>query len=339
MTWLPVAGAQQCSIKGTVLDPAAKPVSDAAVRLERKDVPGAEETKSNVTGAFTFTALPVGSYTLTAEKSGLRSRSAIVAACPGATQKPVDLVLDPAAATLTSTAAMEFADKPNFTVAGVTDWTAVGGHGSDATLRTSEALARETTTLKPTSVPGGAGDPNESESTLRAALAGAPGSFEANHQLGEFYLQAGRYPQSVPLLQAAYRIDPTNRGNEYDLARAYEETGEFSQSRDHLEKLLAHQDDAGLHRLLGELDEKMGDPLAAVHEDEQAVRLDPSEQNYFAWGSELLLHRAVWQAAEVFKNEPRLIPTRPACWLRWAPRSLPAPSMTRRPIVSARLPT
>ncbi len=43
---------------------------------------------------------------------------------------------------------MEFADQPNFTVAGVTDWTAVGGHGSDASLRTSEALARETLTLK-----------------------------------------------------------------------------------------------------------------------------------------------------------------------------------------------
>ena len=39
---------------------------------------------------------------------------------------------------------MEFADKPDFTIAGVTDWTAVGGHGSDSTLRTSEDLARET---------------------------------------------------------------------------------------------------------------------------------------------------------------------------------------------------
>jgi tetratricopeptide (TPR) repeat protein len=311
MTWLPMAAAQQCSIKGTVLDPAGKPVSDAAVRLDRKDVPSVEDTKTNVTGTFTFAALPVGSYTLTAEKSGLRSRSAIIAACPVGNQKPLDLVLAPAAATPSSTPAMEFADKPNFTVAGVTDWTAVGGHGSDATLRTSEALARETTTLKPTSAPDlpwGARNPNGSESTLRAALAGAPGSFEANHQLGEFYLQAGRYLQSVPLLQAAYRIDPTNRGNEYDLARAYEETGDFSQSRDYLEKLLAHQDDAGLHRLLGELDEKMGDPLAAVHEDEQAVRLDPSEQNYFAWGSELLLHRAVWQAAEVFKNGTKAYP-------------------------------
>ena len=310
MTSLPMAGAQQCAIKGTVLDPAGNPVSDAAVKLERKDVSGAEEAKTSATGAFTFSALRVGNYTLSAEKSGLRTRSAIIAACPAGNPKPLDLVLDPSAAA-TSSPAMEFADKPNFTVAGVTDWTAVGGHGSDATLRTSEALTRETITLKPTSAPGSPAGPREtngSESNLRAALAGAPGSFEANHQLGAFYLHAGRYPQAVPLLQAAYRIDPTNRGNEYDLARAYEETGDFPQSRDHLQKLLAHQDDAGLHRLLGELDEKMGDPLAAVHEDEQAVRLDPSEQNYFAWGSELLLHRAIWQAAEVFKSGTKAYP-------------------------------
>jgi cytochrome c-type biogenesis protein CcmH/NrfG len=156
---------------------------------------------------------------------------------------------------------MEFADKPNFTVAGVTDWTAVGGHGSDATLRTSEALARETLALKPQAAPASqtpAPSESESESKLRAALAGAPGSFEANHQLGEFYLHAGNYRESVPLLQAAYQIDPANRGNEYDLARAYQETGDFPHSRDHVEKLLAHQDDADLHRLLGELGRENG---------------------------------------------------------------------------------
>jgi tetratricopeptide (TPR) repeat protein len=306
MILVPLAGAQQGTIKGTVLDSAGKPVRDASVRLGRKDVPGVVETKTSAAGGFLFSALPVGSYTLSAEKSGLRSRSTTVVASPDGNQKPVDLVLDAAAPS--SAPAMEFADKPNFTVAGVTDWTAVGGHGSDATLRTSEALARETLALKPQGLGPGDARVNQSESNLRAALAGAPGSFDANHQLGEFYLQAGNYQESVPLLRAAYRIDPTNRGNEYDLARAYEVTGDFPQSRDHVEKLLAHQDDAGLHRLLGELDEKMGDPLAAVHEDEQAVRLDPSEQNYFAWGSELLLHRAVWQAAEVFKNGTNLYP-------------------------------
>ena len=41
-----------------------------------------------------------------------------------------------------SGAQIEFADDPNFAVAGVTDWTAVGGHGSDAVLRTSEDLTQ-----------------------------------------------------------------------------------------------------------------------------------------------------------------------------------------------------
>ena len=201
--------------------------------------------------------------------------------------------------------AMEFADKPDFTIAGVTDWTAVGGHGSDSTLRTSEDLARETLALKS---PGEAKQAFESESKLRAALAGAPGDFAANHQLGAFYLHTRRYRESIPLLRAAYQADPSNAGNEYDLAAALMGAGDFSPAREHAQKLLAHQDNADLHRLLGELDEKVSDPLAAVHEDEQAVRLDPSEQNYFAWGSELLLHRAVWQAAEVFRQGTRAYP-------------------------------
>ena len=41
---------------------------------------------------------------------------------------------------------------------------------------------------------------------------------------------------------------------------------------------------------------------AAVHEYERAAQLDPSEQNYFAWATELLLHRAIQPAAEVFKK-------------------------------------
>jgi tetratricopeptide (TPR) repeat protein len=200
---------------------------------------------------------------------------------------------------------MEFADKPDFTIAGVTDWTAVGGHGSDSILRTSEDLARETLALKP---PAEAKQAYESEARLREALAAAPGTFAANHELGAFYLQAGRYREAIPMLQAAYQADPSNAGNEYDLAAALMGAADFSQAREHAQKLLAHQDKADLHRLLGELDEKVSDPLAAVHEDEQAVRLDPSEENYFAWGSELLLHRAVWQAAEVFKQGTRAYP-------------------------------
>jgi tetratricopeptide (TPR) repeat protein len=202
---------------------------------------------------------------------------------------------------------MSFSDGPNFTVAGITDWTAVGGHGSDSILRTSEDLARETLALKPQGAGSGSNSSNnissgESESRLRAALAAAPGSFAANRQLGVFYLQAGRYRESLPLLDASYQIDPANDENQRDLVLAYENTGDLKQAREHITNLLKRQNNADVHRMAGDLDEKSGDPLAAVQQYQQATSLDPSEQNYFAWGSELLLHRAVWQAADVFRS-------------------------------------
>jgi tetratricopeptide (TPR) repeat protein len=240
-------------VQGTVVNSAGAVVGDASVTLEQEGVPGARETKTSAAGVFAFSALRAGNYQLSAHKAGLGTRSATVQVGSSRDGNHVDLVLDEGQPSIqSSTQAMEFADKPNFTVAGVTDWTAVGGHGSDATLRTSEALARETLTLKPE--------------------------------------------------------NPAKHGNEHDLALAYKESGDYTRAREHVQKLLAQQDTADLHRLLGELDEKTGDPLAAVHEDEQAVRLDPSEQNYFAWGSELLLHRAVWQAAEVFRQGTKAHP-------------------------------
>ncbi len=299
----------QVTIQGTVLDLSHKPVAGASVRLEQKGPPAVVvEAKTNALGAFAFSAQPAGSYLLSAEKSGMHSHevTVIVAQTEPAA---VELVLQTSSPN--SSQAMEFADEPNFAVAGVTDWTAVGGHGSDATLRTSEALARDVITLKTEasgSTPAATSAYLADESKLRAALSAAPTSFEANHRLGEFYLHAGKYRESIPLLETAAKIDPANYNNAYDLVLALQGAGEFSQARDRLRNLPAHPDSADLHRLSGDLDEQLGDPLAAVHEYEQAVRLDPSEQNYFAWGSELLLHRAVWQAQEVFKKGAEAYP-------------------------------
>ena len=285
------------TIEGTVADAAGHRVADAAVRLEEKDRPGSVETKTDPNGAFVFLALEAGTYRLSSEKSALRSRAIAAFGLSEGDRKHVDLVLDASS----SSDAMQFADQPNFTVAGVTDWTAAGGHGSDVRLRTSEDLVRETVVLKPQgSSASGVGNASELESSLRAALAKDPGSFAANRRLGEFCLRAGSYRESISPLEAAYRIDPANQSNEYDLALAYKGAGDFSQARDHVQKMLAHEDNADLHRLLGDLDEELGDPLAAVREEEKAARLDPSEQNYFEWGSELLVHRAIQPAVEVF---------------------------------------
>ncbi len=305
------SGAAGVGIRGKVVDVDGKPVSGAVVRLGKKDLPNMAETRSDAAGAFEFSALPAETYQLSAEKLGLDSR--IVAVSTGSKNivESIDLVLQAHGTTQAARAsstpkaqAMEFSDRPDFAVAGVTDWTAIGGHGSDSILRTSESLADETAELKPqTGTDGKAvGKDDETESELRAMLAHTPESVGLNQQLGERYLQDKRYAEAIPYLESAYRRNPTNAAIQYDLAQAYEGAGKPAKASEYLHPLLAKTQSGDLYRLAGELDEKLGNPLSAVHEYELAVKLDPSEQNYFAWGSELLLHRAVWQAQEVFQK-------------------------------------
>ena len=304
------AGAQKpVSIQGTIRDSAANPVSGATVWLEH---PGASaaETTSNAQGAFAFAALEQGDYSVSAEKDGRHSAAVTVHAGASESQR-VDLIIgnpdstpQKGPASASPAAAMDFADQPNFTIAAVTDWTAAGGHGSDAVLRTSEALNREAINLKP----GATGERREQstgewkqrETALRGAVANAPEKFETNHELGEFYLQSARYAEAIQPLETASKIKPDNFDNGYELALALKAAGDFVHAREQADRLLAQHESADVHRLKAEIDEGLGDPLAAVHEFEGAARQDPSEQNYFEWGSELLLHRAVWQAKDVF---------------------------------------
>jgi tetratricopeptide (TPR) repeat protein len=301
------SGPVTVSIHGRVVDEEGKPAASAVIRVRYKDDDATVETRSDGDGDFIFESLRKGSYVITAEKGGWRSPEAVIIVSTDA-QSIVDIVLERQDKVHRESGGsgqtIEFSDKPHFTVAGVTDWTAVGGHGSDTILRTSEALARDVLTLQPerTQISSAVSADSKSEARLRAALAGDPGSFKANNRLGEFYLGAGRYAEAVPFLEAAYHVDPKNFDNTYDLALACKGAGNYSQALDDAKLLLTYRDDPDLHRLIGDLDEKLGDPLAAVHEYELAAKANPSEENYFAWGSELLLHRAIWQAQEVFRS-------------------------------------
>jgi tetratricopeptide (TPR) repeat protein len=301
-------------IRGLVLDSEGDAVSGATVWLVRAEGMKPREATSKAGGDFSFADVEAGSYSMRAEKGEQHSRTTLVIVPGSGAMRSVQLTLAAAPAGdagRTAAPAMEFADAPNFTVAAVTDWTAAGGHGSDANLRTSEALNRETALLKPegsgTGNPGGA-EPKESESALQAAQVAAPGNFAANHKLGEFYLRAGRFGDALPLLENAYKSNPANTENAYDLGLALKGKGDIARAREYLKGMLVRQETADLHRLAGEVDERAADPLAAVHEFEQAAREDPSEQNYFEWGSELLLHRAVLQARDVFAAGAKAFP-------------------------------
>ena len=313
--------AGSATIEGSVRDASGAGVADASVRLQRQGDALAQERKTNTDGGFLFSEIPTGIYVLSASKGNQHSSDMVVNATVRGGMSRADFTLqnqtqgagEKAAATAPQAAqAMEFADTPNFTVAGVTDWTAAGGHGSDTSLRTSESLTRETLELKAKTGEGksaaATGDSKETESNLRSELEKAPKDFEVNHRLGKFYLREGKFAQAIDPLENAYQIDATDSDNEYDLALALKGNGEAARAQEHVHKLLTVNEKAEYHRLAGELAESLGDPLTAVHEFERAVREEPSEENYFAWGSELLLHRAVWQAKDVFTAGAKAYP-------------------------------
>jgi tetratricopeptide (TPR) repeat protein len=131
----------------------------------------------------------------------------------------------------------QYSDTPSFVVAGVTDAAQPGVHGSDAVVRSAEALAKAT-------------------SSLSSKLA----------------------------------------------------SGDYARVRAEARDLLTKWDKPELHHMLAEADEKLGDPLEAVHEYQRAAELDPSEANLFDWGSELLGHRAFAPAVEVFTRGKVLFP-------------------------------
>jgi tetratricopeptide (TPR) repeat protein len=54
--------------------------------------------------------------------------------------------------------------------------------------------------------------------------------------------------------------------------------------------------------------QKQGNALEAIREYQRDAELDPSEANLFDWGAELLTHRGVDQAIEVFLRGNRLFP-------------------------------
>jgi tetratricopeptide (TPR) repeat protein len=149
---------------------------------------------------------------------------------------------------------------------------------------------------------------------FRRALDLEPHDYDANHNLGEFYIQTGKIADAAPLLEEAQRITPASYANGYDLAQVYLQTGRLDPAAQQVQRLLQQKDTGDLHNLLGQIDEKAGKFIEAANQFETAAHMDPSEDNLFDWGSELLIHRTYEPAIQVFEtasrrysNSPRLL--------------------------------
>ena len=145
------------------------------------------------------------------------------------------------------------------------------------------------------------------ENSLRDLATRRPEDFSANFHLGKLLVEDAKPREALPYLERAFRLNPRDLDNAYELALAHANIGNYSQARNDVRTLLAvqdksHQENAELHHLLAEADERLGDPLEAVREYQRAAELNPSETNIFDWGAELLLHHAAEPAIEVFSK-------------------------------------
>jgi tetratricopeptide (TPR) repeat protein len=222
-SYIPLVTAQNQSpgaiLEGKVCNAAGDPLTSVSIHLKRDSGEVIASTQTDAAGQYRFSHLQAASYRLTLTRESFRALELSRVSLNAGETRHLDAILEkiPVAAT-PGPAPMEFSDTPAFTVAGVTDWSNIGLHGSDANVHTSDSLAREAASLKSSSP----------EKVTEASRAG----------------------------------------------------------------------DA--HRSLGDAKESSGDPVRAVNEYAAAVKADPSEQNYFAWGAELLLYRASQPAVQVF---------------------------------------
>ena len=288
-------------IVGQVLTADRTPVRGAQVSLNQVGTSALQQTLTNEAGTFSLSIGESGNYVVRVRKPGYRDAE-FKLALPLSSAEPLKITLEAATASPSverhPADGMEFSDKPDFTVAGITDWTAAGGHGSDVNLRASEALAKDTRTLSDSN--DFTSRDRERERELRAAVLKDPASFQANHALGEFCLRQRQFVDAIPSLEKAHQLRPGDFENLYDLAQAYDGAGRYAEAKLLVNQLLAQGDRPELHRLLGDVEEHLNDPLASEREYERAVQLQPSEENYFAWAGELLQHRAVEAAIDVF---------------------------------------
>jgi tetratricopeptide (TPR) repeat protein len=273
-----VQGTFQGNLQGYVRDSSGRPLANATVFLEPATAAQtlAKSTQTAHTGRdgqFSFGALPPGAYTLRAEMNGYGGAAVGPLNLASKQTKKVDLVLVSSKAEAQSATRTEGSGKPAAPEPEFFDepqFTVAG--------------------VSPARNAGGHG----SDTVLRTseALAKATVSLSSESTTAESTNAESKTAESTSPASPA--------GSTASISAATEST---------LRDAVAHNPkDAALHHQLGEVDEKLGNPLEAVREYQRAAELDSSEPNLFDWGTELLTHRALEPATEVFTKGNRLFP-------------------------------
>lgn len=191
-----------------------QPVSAAVISLIGTNTAHTLTSTADAKGQFRFEGVPAGTYTVRAKLSGYEDCVKGPFILHVQETKSIVLFLtkqnSPAAAKDASSG-MAFSDEPAFTVAGVTDTTALGGHGSGPIVRNSNALSKETASLarEGTAASSASASTDASqEAAIRAALAKEDNA-DQRAQLAEIEESEGHPVDAVRDYQRAAKMQPT----------------------------------------------------------------------------------------------------------------------------------
>jgi tetratricopeptide (TPR) repeat protein len=206
-------------ISGTVCDAENRPVEYALVSLESADHARKFTFRSDSQGRYRFEHVASGTYALLVSHTGYPETKTAPFVIHEAESKTVTLRLSTdhsSAQPGDALSATPFSEETQFNVAGVTDPSNLGGHGSDVVLRTREALAKDTASLSHEAPGQPAVNPQTPEDIA-----------EAHARLADAAESAGRPLEAVREYQMAAELEPNEShlfswGADLLLHRAYE---------------------------------------------------------------------------------------------------------------------
>lgn len=150
---------------------------------------------------------------------------------------------------------------------------------------------------------------------LHAALVN-PDSFEANRQLGLFYLQHGNPLQSAKYLAVARDKHPADTATAHDLATAEVEANDYAASSQLVSQLIAADPgDARAHYLKGSVEAAAGHVDAAVAEYKRSATLDPGANNVFSAGLSTMALGSFAEAETMLASATSAHPESAKLWL------------------------
>jgi tetratricopeptide (TPR) repeat protein len=298
---LAVLGAEDGSITGVVRDEQGAPIAGAQVTATGENSPTPLSTTSDAQGTYHLASVPAGDYRLqTAHDGFVTSQSAVISVAAGAqVAMPVMLSRPPGA-------------RPQFEAAGVRGLIDPGGYSASSDAAAASGLIKGIADIKragnDATTPATISMPCAVEPVLKRDLEQKPESAEASLKLGEFYLAHGQEAKALPILEHARSLNRTNQEALEQLADAYLRAGRFDAARQLLTSSVL-QERPEMYGLVARADEGTGKFIEASQAYQLAAGQDPTEENLFGAGYELILAGLPQDAEQAFaaglKRSPR----------------------------------